>query len=447
MQLSRLLLLCLAPACHRGGSPSVGPSPAGETGSVDVDRYLPWSVQLVGQTWQRIDTDLGVIPAANGHPGTLFVNSSSAPEPYPQTFSEYPRMFVVSGLQAPGRHAVADVADGGVGFLESFYPAGDTDGDGHADAWASNQRLYRGPFLGRNLTHANADARLLDTTWWPVLGDFDADQDGSLDVIITPGWQIAAIVHGPFDGDRVLTEEDATYFGLGEPEACPGGLGHHVTRLPKLYGSTLDGVGVGWDDGLCVRDVYVYPLQGPRGRRFGLADATHTFSSSSGSSFWFQSVGDLDGNGALDVLLGGKPGFSSLYGGPLPPEVYDGITGQLWDPEAVAFAGGGGDVNGDGVEDLVSFMYETELEAAWWGLLLSPHDFTRHPREVALRLGGGSSAFSEYNFPSLGQRFADLDGDGLADLIAADPGPLQEGIVTVWYAKDLLGAAGLGRTP
>lgn len=98
-----------------------------------------------------------------------------------------------------------------------------------------------------------------------------------------------------------------------------------------------------------------------------------------------------------------------------------------------------GDINGDGLPELVG-MWRTPTDPpggiGMWMLLFSPHP-DPIDLSVGLELGWNGTHFS-----TMGRFDADLDGDGLTDLVDQwdDRSGSGEGVVGIWYGADLLAA-------
>jgi hypothetical protein len=443
----RILLLVVALlGCRHGPGAAVpgengkGPKPSPSPTAPAQPEWIPPSVVLRGAPGQGINRDFAAFPAYGGHPGTLFVWSGSQPEPYPQTWAHFPRMFVLSGDLPRGEHPITDVWDGvsGVPFIDGFTAAGDVDHDGHMDVWCNNRKLYRGPFLGRELT---SDDVLAEAECCPVpmIGDFDADGDGELDALLGAA-QTARIYYGPFEGVLPLwgDDPDITNLALDAP-ACTGIRG--AFRIRDYFGPGQDAVGVGGAPGDdCFVETRFYELTGPRGRQLGIDDAFSQSESGRSQITHFYGL-DIDGDGRPEVLSG-LDRFLKVYQNPIAPWFQD--TPKAWDTGRFV-ADPVGDVNGDGLEDLVAEI-EDDAGDIWYGLVLAPFDTTRPIDDtVAVPL----TPHGQYDTPlvdgvpfylGIGQIAMDLDGDGLSDLIALGGGHNGEGFVSIWYGADLVDA-------
>ena len=403
----------------------------------DQKNWLAPSVQLYGQPNQSIYNDFHALPAFGGHPGTLFIQSGSQPKPYPQTFSEYPMMFVLPGVLPRGRHEIADVWDGagGADFLDGFVTAGDVDGDGHMDMWCANRRLYLGPFVGK-LLHIKDSVAELECCTTPMLGNFDADGDGVFD-LLAGGGQIGDLHHGPFKGLVPIWTKDpeVTMFGF-EDGGCPNGRGAHLVRDYFGPGDDLVGIGAPPSD-TCSPDTYFYRLRGPRGRRLTHADAVSTAEISTSFITYYSGL-DVDNDGRSEVVAGRD--FKYVYDNPLDPWFYN--TPRAWElgDEDRIYAPVG-DVNGDGLGDMVAWVDTAHGSGgSWFGLVLAPFDTSKPLIHNAIPLLDANRRMDGEPIPyeGAGRIAMDLDGDGLSDLINLETGPEWEGYISIWYGSDIV---------
>jgi hypothetical protein len=422
------------------------PAETGDTGLTGEDDR-PWiapSVQIYGQAGQGIHYRIAVLPPSGGSPGTLLLQSGSQPEPYPQTFAGYPRFFTVSGLIPRGVHAVTDLWNGGLGFISEFVAAGDINDDGHMDMWSYEGNLYLGPFLGKDIALEDTHATL-NGFGTPAFGNFDADGDGNEDLLATAD-QIAFIFHGPFEGSIPLVAENPEISILGE-ENCPMGRG--AQRLRDYFSPGMDAVAVGEGWGTsCAPDVFVYPLQGSRGRRIDASGALSVIETSTMTASTLQSAGDLDGDGDAEVVQGTSM-VRRLYQNPLSPSFFD--TPLAWDLGTnAAITAAVGDVNGDGGTDLVAWIGFDDPEGPeglWVGLLLTPLDTSRSAEEQAIPLTPACEPTTDhFCHVYAGIVAEDIDGDGLSDLLDVQGGPDDAGYITIWYASDINAALAARKT-
>ncbi len=249
----------------------------------------------------------------------------------------------------------------GAGFIsgcrgDSFFPAGDLDGDGIED-WVFRDTIVRGP-----LADEACDTPWLTLSWSdPTIATFsiydvaDMNADGWPDLGYASEEPFGAILYGPL---------------------IPG---------VNTVGPAGDGRDAWFDlSARCV--VYAGPP-------------------------WFSFLGDPDGDGVSDIAFGGTDayqdacfvGFSTAVLAPPPAgtAITDPALAPSWSTQAVTAAG---DVNADGLSDLL-IGYErivTGLESGDLDALayMSP----------LLQISGAS--------PVLVAIGSDVTGDGIADFIA-----------------------------
>ncbi len=277
---------------------------------------------------------------------------------------------------------------------------GDVDGDGDLDAFLGNggqNRLYLNAGTG---IFADATSQLpvfVDDTYAVALGDVDAD--GDLDALIGNYAGISPLVAG----------QERLYLNAGN-----GVFADATSQLPAIPTFTrvvaLGDVDADGDlDALLGNYAGINPLVGGQERLY-LNDGTGFFSDATTqlpSSFDFTyavALGDVDGDGDLDALIGNAPSPNRLLlndgtgvfadaSSQLPP-------GNYW-ARALAF----GDVDGDG-----------DLDAVLVGF----------PRLI-LNGGGGVFADASAQFPAVpfntqALALGDVDEDGDLDAVMGSAG-------------------------
>ncbi len=420
------------------GSPEEESTGTSTTPVLGMTRSIPASVTVQG-VGLDVASSLGIVPAHGSEPAVIFVAAEDSVE------QGLPGTFILPGDLPRGVHPITDLWDGVSSIDEPFTPfasAGDVNRDGHLDAWVSED-LFHGPFLGRSLVAGTGVAVLGQDQGSPLAGDFDADGDGELDVLTSPGLMMGWVYHGPFAGTvekKRTPSPNYTQFGQG---ACFNSTLAGAV-LPDALGPGHDAVSLGagaWGGaGDCEPVAEVWDLNQPRGTL--VRDADRVTAAYHNGVNAFQSVGDVDGDGVGDALFAGDI-LGWVMAGPADQdpsftagrEVFETVNGHVL--RAL------GDVNGDGMIDLLGLW-----DAGGWDLnegprpedfpvsglvvLLSPFgDVVDMTRGVQFATGSTGTA-RDY-------QGADLDGDGLADIVRSNSA--GDGSVLIWYATDILAAA------
>ena len=311
-----------------------------------------------------------------------------------------------SGTLAPAdADVVVPAPYEGVGLGSDSTRAGDTNGDGHADLAVASYTsdgaafLFLGPVSGKPAPAASFyGSKNGDSAGHDVQGIGDQDGDGFDDLLISAApfpdynWQGRAYVMlGPVSGDYV-PEFDAA-----------------ATFQGDSYGEMMG---------------------------------------------WAPSAGDVNGDGLVDLMIGGPNTFeytggSYVYFGPVTTGFY-----QFGDADLtfsgnykLDFTGGSnsanGDVNGDGIDDMLigaemATWTSTEQDGMAWffyGPMSGTHSVTEADAVVA-----GADAGAHLGW--MGSIGGDLDADGLDDIAVCAPHPNDAGIGWLYVFR---GASAPGR--
>ena len=411
-------------------------------------------------------------------------------------------------------------------------PAGDVDGDGQADVLLGDPYTGRqagavymvgGPITGRiDLSEARTQFLGVEEQDWAgvsVAGAGDIDGDGYDDVLIgapghgppgRPNVGTAYLVLGPVTGSFDLSLSDATFVGErpndgagisvssagdvdddGLPDVLVGAQGswgadgsvdysgaayvasgwrRGTMRLraadARMYGAldadslgnSVDGLGDVSGDG--VDDILIaafvtdengynsgsaYVLFGPVAGEIAPSEADAALVGEvqddyAGSST--ASAGDVDGDGLQDILIGAPYNDENAERCGAAYLVHGGVTGTLWlgDADARLYAenrwdhagtgvSGAGDVNADGHDDLLVGAYGNDEGGRDAGAAY----LVRGPVMGSIDLERADLKLVGQPGESAGYGVADagdLDGDGRADILVGVPGHSVDGIVS-----------------
>jgi hypothetical protein len=315
-------------------------------------------------------------------------------------------------------------ASAGDQFGAALGSSGDVNGDGTPDVIVGAPHSSAGgPNSGQARVHSGVDGSVLWTFVGSagaelgsgVSGAGDVDGDGLADLI----------VGAPHDGVAGTNAGAAFVFAGADgallhtfPGGAPGALaGASVVSLGDVNSDGMADVAVGAPMGAAgFGEVRVYS----GGDGFLLYSLVGT--APSGGKFFgicVTSIGDLDGDAVRELAVGEpKANHGKVH-------VYSGATGTellLLDPgfftwEMGAAIADGGDVNGDGFDDIVAGAPELALPNNYkMGRVLV---FSGRDGSILWRLSGAT------NHDAYGSAVAglgDRDGDGLAEIVVGVPG-------------------------
>jgi hypothetical protein len=482
------LALFLLACAHRPGPAGSGPAGAASTGSTSTtDREatadsgttpgfatpaaypdpLPPSVEIFGDPSYGLGGEslavngINALTNLNGRPGTLIIGSardSLWPEmpDYPMGSPSY----VISGDIPPGTyHGMDSLWDGssyhccGGSTPGDPVEAGDVNGDGEMDYWFFKS-LRPGPLVGKQFPYDMlygdvVGGEILATSpSWPILAtQFDANEDGHLDMMVW-GPQISATIHyGPIEGDlpKVVVGEPlppkTSVLGK-EGWGCP--LLREARVLWDHLGPGHHAVQFGMDDIMCVSppDSFVFDLMvppgtevsyygGELGRIEGVANITE-----------WMSVKDFTGDGMSEVGSFTVTTLTCVEEAPISGTF---VVGDCQHNDLYALfehrqlAEVMPDLNGDGLAEFI------DEDLRMW---FSPFPGYSLDESVSVALEDRRAGYSINNFVRWlrpGGYAKDIDGDGLADILWAtatkdDDPNRRDGALFIWYGKDLLGA-------
>ena len=354
-----------------------------------------------------------------------------------------------------GTASLADVAGAtftGKASTDSFgcavAGAGDVDGDGRSDMLigahdaSTDGAAYL--FLGgsKSASASDADGIIKASSSYMDLGyslDGVGDVNGDgFDDLLVGSWEssnnpeAAFLFLGPLTG--TVESDQAFTILVGENAGEEMSSNPAIAKVGDMDGDGLDDLAVGQHYVGTTSSALgaVYLVNGPTSGTLDLADADARIG---GEVHYGQlgvaiaGVGDPDGDGHRDLLVGAggdgdsHQGSARLFSGPLSGDIAaEAADLRVLGSEAYDFAGGslcgGGDIDGDGVPDLVLGARLSDPDGASaaglvWILPADLRGTVDAEEEATVRLVGPSAGLS------LGYSLAcdtDLDGDGRTDL-------------------------------
>ena len=267
-------------------------------------------------------------------------------------------------------------------------PAGDVNGDGVEDlivgapsydgiaGFAGRAYLFYGPFTG-DINAADADAIISaeafgDNLGFSVASAGDVNNDGFDDIIVgarsndANGIQSGRVYlfYGPISGLLADTDADAIISGAAFDE-----VGRSVAGVGDLNGDGFDDILIGTDiaGGSFQGQAFLFngPLSGERDASSADAIITGSFPNESFGA-WVASAGDVNNDGVQDIIVGAPrfplngadTGRAYIFYGPVAGSMIATNADVIIFGEQINDGFGGsvasaGDVNGDGVDDII----------------------------------------------------------------------------------------------
>ena len=344
-----------------------------------------------------------------------------------------------AGIDAAGGYDVNE--DGLDDVLVGAY------GDDTTGAEAGAVYLMLTPFSG-TVALSGADAKIVgqaegDRAGWAVALVDDGDGDGLPEILVgAPQYDgdgtdvgCAYLLHPPLDPYVELEFADTTFVG----EASEDLAGRAVSRAGDVNGDGFDDllVGAPENDGAAVNSGAAYLVYSMLAGEFGLGDIGVKLIGEAADDQAGRAVapaGDVNGDGFDDVIVGAwqndgaasDAGAAYLVNGPVAGALNLSAAtakfeGEVMDDSAGVSVDSGGDVNGDGFDDVIVGAYYNDQVAPGAGasyLLYGPLSGTIGLGAADARLYGEAGA------DNAGQAVAgvgDMNGDGFDDIMVGAP--------------------------
>lgn len=395
------------------------------SGQVQVRTYLGtttgerfgWSVAVVGD----VDGD-GADDLAVGAPG-------------PQDASLPGRVTIFSGRTS---QSIREWSGGAAGdfFGYALAPVGDLDGDGLADVLVgAPQKLLpsfffyegtggpTGPGYAQVLSgatgaviHTVSGSTLADGVGASVAAGGDVDGDGVTELLIggTGSYQHPGTV-------RVVSGATGATLRTHMGSYNFDGFGHSVAFLGDLGRDGIDDYAIG-DAGQNGGDGAVRVYKGATGDEFWTVDGPPGMDSETG--FSIARLGDVDGDGRSDLLVGGRAdnvypqnGRVMVLSGATGATLFeDHATSGHFLPDGYGFSVTGiGDLDGDGREDFAASQPgpDPDFRSSYYPVRV----FAGQPLSLAFEIPPPSTN----GMWGIGLCSGDATGDGLRDIVVGQP--------------------------
>ena len=243
---------------------------------------------------------------------------------------------------------------------------------------------------------------------------------------------------------------------------------HDGTQNPPNYSISVYSAGIAWT-GLSSAQISFNLAQGHFPASVDLSTLTPAIGftlngvASSDTGYSVSGAGDINGDGMADLIIGavgansgaggsyvvfGKPGLGST--GSLTLSSLNGANGFILPGVSGSHSGhsvsGAGDINGDGVDDLIIGAYQANSNAGASYVVFGKPGLGSTGSLTLSSLNGGNgfvlpgvaSSDSGYSVSGAG----DVNGDGVADLIIGAPTTNSSGASYVVFGKAGLGSTG-----